>query len=52
MNNYTYKTEFGSTLGVIAATKEEAHKVFAEFFPTFTVNYDDIQVDGDTYADE
>ena len=52
MTNYTYKTEFGSTLGVVASTKEEAQKVFAEFFPTFTIDYDDILVDGDTNADE
>lgn len=51
MTNYTYKTEFGSTLGVVASTKEEAQKVFAEFFPTFTVSYDDIRVERDTPAD-
>ena len=52
MTNYTYKTAFGSTLGVVASTKEEAQKVFAEFFPTFVVNYEDILVEGDTNADE
>ena len=44
MNSYTYKTEFGSTIGVIASTKEEAHMVFSEFFPNFSVNYEDILV--------
>lgn len=44
MNNYIYKTEFGSTLCVVASTKEEALQVFAEFFPNFSVNYDDILV--------
>lgn len=44
MTNYTYKTEFGSTLGVVASSKEEAHKVFAEFFPNFSINYEDILV--------